>query len=170
MSNYTKQDVLFQKRFGRFHAILIQKLYLMQVYKARGKRKCKCKRGVYPVALPSVRELPQCWKSPVKQQNSPNWRQFQAPSVCPQRERSCELNLTEFPLLFAVAIYFTHFSFKGRNTKSLLGRAGSILRNSLSDEIRAIINLAAYELNAISTFQLTSHTASPANFPHFLSN
>lgn len=45
MSNYTKQDVLFQKRFGRFHAILIQKLYLMQVYKARGKRKCKCKRG-----------------------------------------------------------------------------------------------------------------------------
>lgn len=88
-------------------------------------------------------------------------------SVCPEREGSRELNLTQFPLMCAVAVYFAHFDFKGRNTKSLLEGAGSILGNSLSDEIGAIINFAAYELNTNSAFQLTSPTASPANSSHF---
>lgn len=56
---------------------------------------------------------------------------------------------------------------KIQNTKHKLQGAGSILRNSLSDKIRAIINLAAYKLNANSTFQPNSPTASPANLPHF---
>lgn len=90
-------------------------------------------------------------------------------SVCPERERCCELNLTEFTLLCTVAIYFTHFSFKGTETKSLLEGAGSILRNSLSDKIRTIISLVAYELNANSTFQLTSPTAIPCKLPSFCS-
>lgn len=122
---------------------------------------------ILPVALPSARKPPQCWGSPVKQQNSSSWRQFQASTVCPERERCRELSLTEFPLLCAVTTYFTHLSFKGRKAKSLLEGAGSILRNSLSDKIRAIINLVAYKLNANSTFQLPSPTASPANFPRF---
>ena len=90
-------------------------------------------------------------------------------SMCPERKRNRELNLTDFPFLSIVAIYFTHFSFKGRRKKkSLLEGAGSILRNSLSDKISTIINLAAYELNANFTFQLIFPTASPANFPHFV--
>lgn len=89
-------------------------------------------------------------------------------SMCPERERNSGFNLTEFPFLSIVAIYFIHFSSKGRKKKSLLEGTGSILRNSLSDKIRTIINLAAYELNANFTFQLVFPTAFPANFPHFV--
>lgn len=153
MSHYTKQGVLFQERFGRFRAILTQKLCLMQVYNARGKRKCKCKRGILSCGSSLCQQAASVLEVSY---GTAKFSQLEAVPgshrVCPERKRSCELNLTEFPLLCAVAIYFSHFSFKGRNTKSLLEGAGSILRNSLSDEIGAIINLAAYELKAISTF------------------
>lgn len=89
-------------------------------------------------------------------------------SMCPERERNSEFHLTEFPFLSIVAIYFTHFSFKGRKQKSLLVVAGSILRNSLLDKIRMIINLAAYELNANFTFLLVFPTAFLENFAHFV--
>lgn len=35
-------------------------------------------------------------------------------SMCAERKRNCDIHLTEFPLLSIVAVYFTHFSFKGR--------------------------------------------------------
>lgn len=128
---------------------------------------------ILPVALPFVRRMP---SMPASVQKVPceRTKYFQLVTVlgfhsmCPERERNRELNLTEFPFLSIVAIYFTHFSFKGRNKKSLWEGTGSILRNSLSDKIRTIINLAAYELNANFAFQLDFPTTSAANFPHFV--
>lgn len=87
-------------------------------------------------------------------------------SMCPERERNGELNLTKFSFLIIFAIYFTHFSFK-RRKKSLL-EVEDQYQEILSDKMRTIINLAAYELNPNITFQPVFPTASPANFSHFV--
>lgn len=94
ITNYTKQDVLFLKRFGRNHAILIQKSYLMQVYKERGNRKCKCKHGVLSWSSLWLFPLSEVLKISCE---TSKFFQLEAVlgfhSVCPERERSCELHL-----------------------------------------------------------------------------
>lgn len=121
ITNYTKQDVLFPKRFGRNHAILIQKSYLMQLYKERGKGKCKCKHGVLSWSSPWLFPLSESclsagnllWNIKIL----PTGGSFRLPQ-CVSRKGKKLWASSEFPLLCAVAIYFTHFYFKGRNTKS----------------------------------------------------